>query len=95
MAPCCGQVFPCRHCHNEATVGLLFFFFSDQDFVIVSMMLLSSHAEGDLSVLLEPCILLSLEGALDVLKKYRVVLSVAIERSILSSLVFETIGRFS
>ncbi|GJM95505.1 hypothetical protein PR202_ga12248 [Eleusine coracana subsp. coracana] len=26
VAPCCGQVFPCRHCHNEATVRLLFFF---------------------------------------------------------------------
>ncbi|GJN34855.1 hypothetical protein PR202_gb23555 [Eleusine coracana subsp. coracana] len=31
VAPCCGQVFPCRHCHNEATVRLLFFFSCDQE----------------------------------------------------------------
>jgi hypothetical protein len=29
VAPCCGQVFPCRHCHNEATVRFCIFVPSD------------------------------------------------------------------
>ena len=26
-APCCNEIFDCRHCHNEAKVCFFFFFF--------------------------------------------------------------------
>lgn len=49
VAPCCNQVFPCRHCHNEATVSLFLFFFRLCLFFVVGQANLESFSTQ------EPC----------------------------------------
>lgn len=34
-APCCNEIYSCRHCHNEATVFIIFLLFSPQRFYLL------------------------------------------------------------